>query len=466
MAAGSSPSWWGERLLGRWRDDDMWILTDRPVTYAELREAVRRQAETMASAGIGAGSSVALRIPPSLTVMYVMLAAWTLGAQVMLVESRSPLFEVERLLRICEPQFLISAPPPPTISRYLAEDVSFTVTARPTGYPAASDVCLVQTSSGSTGEPKVIGRGPGSLLRELYRYTALEGMPKAGERVLLLNSIIHTMGLIGGVLHGLNTGAQMVFPARMRAETMVETARAAGASAILGVPVHFALLGRSADVAVPSLRLAVSAGEALPHAIWTRFHERFGVPISPVYGTTETGVIAGDLVAGLEPPVLGQPAAGIEVEVVEGELRVRMDHTPYLWSDRADRFQDGWLRTFDRVDRDPVSGLLSYRGRADSVVVIGGLKVDLTEVEQTILLHPQVREAVVVFCDVIEAYVGGDAALTAADMANWCRSRLSDYKVPKLFRLAAAVPRNANGKVIRNPEVLRRPEETDAHADH
>jgi acyl-coenzyme A synthetase/AMP-(fatty) acid ligase len=464
MAAVSLPSWWGERLLNRWRDDDVWVLADTTITYGELREQVRLLAARLADERVGSGSTVALRMPPSLTLLYLMLAAWTRGAQVMLIEAQSTAFEVDRLLRICEPQFLLSAQP--SMARAVVADAPFTLVRRVTGRPASPDVCLVQASSGSTGEPKVIGRSPDSLLAELERYAALDGMPGMGERVLLLNSIIHAMGLIGGVLHGLNSGAQMVFPARVRAETMVETARASESCAIFGVPVHFALLARSTLGAIPSLRLAVSAGELLPGRVWTQFRERYGLPISPVYGTTETGMIAADLVEGLAPPVLGRPTAGMDVDIVAGELRVRMERTPYLWSDRTDRFHDGWLRTFDRCDRDPASGLLTYRGRADSVVAIGGLKVDLTEVEQTLLRHPRVREAVVVFGDVIEAYLGCDTGLTAAEVADWCRSQISDYKVPKIFRLSGSVPRNANGKVVRNLEILHRGEETGAHTHH
>jgi acyl-coenzyme A synthetase/AMP-(fatty) acid ligase/acyl carrier protein len=465
VAVSGSPSWWGERLLGWQHDDDVWLLADRAITYGELREQVGLLATRLAVAGIGYGSSVALCMPPSLTLLYAMLAAWTRGTQVMLIDFRSTAFEVDRLLRICEPQFLLSAQPASPVTGYLVTSVPFALERRATGRPAVPDVCLVQASSGSTGVPKVIGRSSASLLAELERYAALEGMPRARERVVLLNSIIHTMGLVGGVLHGLNSGAQMVFPSRIRAETIVQTTRETESSAIFGVPIHFALLGRYGLGAVPSMRLAVSAGELLPLKVWTQFRQRYGLPISPVYGTTETGVIAADLITGSEPPVLGRPTAGMEVDVVAGELRVRMERTPYLWSDSVNQFQDGWLRTFDQCDRDPVSGVLKYRGRADSVVAIGGLKVDLTEVEQTLLLHPHVHEAVVVFGDVIEAYLGGDAALTAADIVEWCRSRLSDFKIPKVFRLSRALPRNANGKVIRNREILRQ-QETRAHTHH
>ncbi|MFD7617939.1 class I adenylate-forming enzyme family protein, partial [Streptomyces sp. NPDC059802] len=368
MGSIGSASWWGEGLTERQHDDDVWALADRAVTYGELREQIGFLAARLTAEGVGQGSSVALCMPPSATLLYALLAAWSRGAQVMLIDVRSTAFEVERLLRVCEPQFFLSAQPVSPMTRYLVEDVSFTVERRATGRPAVPDVCLVQASSGSTGKPKVIGRSSASLLAELERYAVLEGMPGAGERVLLLNSVIHTMGLVGGVLHGLNSGAQMVFPSSIRAESILKTAQTTRSSAIFGVPVHFTLLARSAQGAVPSLRLAVSAGEQLPHRVWTQFHQRHGIRISPVYGTTETGIIAADLVTGPAPPVLGKPTSGMEVDVVAGELQVRMERTPYLWADRADRFNDGWLRTFDRCDRDSVNGVLTYRGRADSVV--------------------------------------------------------------------------------------------------
>lgn len=376
--------WWGEGLLRRGPDDELWALADRAVTRGELRSQVPVLAAHLAAEGIGAGSSVAIRMPPSLTLLYTLLAAWSRKAQVILLDARLTAYEVGRLLRVCEPQFLLYAEPLRGMS-YLVEDVPFTVERRPSGVPATDDVCLIQVSSGSTGTPKVIGRTASSLLQELERYTALDGMPGARDRVVLLNSVIHTMGLVGGILHGLNCGAQMVFPSRLRAGDIIEAVRGAGACAIFGVPVHFALLARFSGGTLPTLRLAVSAGELLPGKVWTQFHEQYGLPISPVYGTTETGLIAADLTTGPRPPVIGKPAPGVEVDVVAGELLVRMERTPYLRADYADRFRNGWLHTFDRCDRDDTSGCLTYRGRADSVVTVGGLKVDLTEVEQTLL---------------------------------------------------------------------------------
>lgn len=65
------------------------------------------------------------------------------------------------------------------------------------------------------------------------------------------------------------------------------------------------------------------------------------------------------------------------------------------------------------------------------MVTVGGLNVDLTEVEQTLMSHPGVQEAVVVCGDVIEAHIGGDTTLTQAELADWCRSRLAGLQGPQ-----------------------------------
>jgi acyl-CoA synthetase (AMP-forming)/AMP-acid ligase II len=88
--------------------------------------------------------------------------------------------------------------------------------------------------------------------------------------------------------------------------------------------------------------------------------------------------------------------------------------------------------------------------------VIGGLKVDLTEVEDVLTRHGSVTEAVAVRGDVIEAYVSTvDATLAAEDLVRWCSQHLADYKLPKLVRVLPTLPRTPNGKLIRDRSALR-----------
>lgn len=169
---------------------------------------------------------------------------------------------------------------------------------------------------------------------------------------------------------------------------------------------------------------------------------------------TEFGLIAGDLSGAAVPPQLGPPVPGAEVKVFDGELFVRMERSPYLYGEHTDRFADGWLRTYDRVGQDPATGILSMLGRSDSLVVVGGLKVDLAEVETALLEHPRVTEAVVTHGEVIEAFVGTDEALTADELVAWCRERLSPVKNPKRFLVTRRLPRNSMGKLVRDRALM------------
>ncbi|MFF7177372.1 AMP-binding protein [Streptomyces sp. NPDC008121] len=448
-------SWWGESLLDTGADRQPWAISRTGESRSELRSAVAELGLAFRRQGIGENSTVLLRMRPSLTYVRVLLALWSRGAQVLLVDFRATPAEYEPLAELLRPQYVIDSDGHQGPATGFEEEVGFRVGARPSGRPAASDHCLVQFSSGSTGRPKVIGRTPASLLAELDRHAALPELPGAGDRFVLLNSLVHTMGLITGVLHALRQGATVVLPALPTPAEILRTAQETGAVAIYGVPAHFELLTRTSSVPpLPALRLAVTGGEPLPVEVYEGFHRRYGIRVSQVYGVTETGLLAAGL-HGPRPPVLGGLVPGVEAKIVHQELYVRLDRSPYPLDDQPDRYADGWLRTFDRFAADDTTGELSILGRLDSLVTIGGLKVDLAEVEAVLRAHPAIAEAVVLHHEVIEAYVGGEATPEAGELIAWCKERLSAVKVPKRFFVLRALPRNKTGKLVRDRNAIR-----------
>ncbi|MFY1623828.1 class I adenylate-forming enzyme family protein [Micromonospora sp. WMMD723] len=447
-------SWWGDPLLDTGADRLPWLISRTAQSRAELRSAVTELNRELAGYGIGNRSTVMVRMAPSVTYLHLMLALWSRGAQVILVDFRSTPTEYEPLTRLLDPQFLIVSPEPTGPVAGLHDDVAFQVHRRASGVPASSDACLVQFSSGSTGRPKVIGRTPASLLAEIDRHVALDRLPRAGERLLVLNSIVHTMGLVTGVLYALHVGATVVLAPNTRPAEVLRLARDTGVAAVYGVPAHIELLTRVGEVPpLPDLRLVLSGGERLPLDVYESFHRQFGVPVSQVYGVTETGL----LVAGLDgprPPVVGMVVPGVEAKLVDQELYVRCDASPYVFDDQPDRYVDGWLRTYDRFAMSGETGELSMLGRSDSLVIIRGLKLDLTEVESVVLAHPRVSEAVVTYGEVIEAFVAGENPPDQAELTRWCYERLSLFKVPKRFVITGALPRNKTGKVVRNRTMI------------
>lgn len=447
--------WLGTALADGALNDEVWGHGERAVTFGQMREQTARTRDVLAAHGIGAGSTVAVQLLPSYTMLWTLFAAWSAGAQVLLMDPRLTPAETTRLLDLCEPQFHLAVDGRlPAIASFRAE-CETVVLPRRSGRPAETAHPLVQFSSGSTGLPKVIGRTGQSLLDELDRFARLPQMPRRGERLLLLSSMSYSLGLIGGVLHALRTGVSLHFSGSPQPRDLLRLLTDRHIDAVFGVPVHFDLLsrvGRPGDL--PGLRLAVSGGEMLRAEVFHRFEEVFGVRIGQAYGMTEAGIIATDLAGHDAPPAVGLPAPGMRTKVADGTLRVRLPEDPYLHADKAGRYEDGWLDTYDRCRVRPGSGVVEILGRADSRVVIGGLKVDLMEVESVLLQHPAVTEAVVVYGEAIEGYLVAEPTLTKGKLLTWCRDRLSPHKVPKTLHFVRRLPRTTNGKTVRNRELL------------
>ncbi|MEU5694651.1 class I adenylate-forming enzyme family protein [Actinosynnema sp. NPDC020468] len=439
-------------LLSR-HGDDVPVFSHRDtVTHGGLRAAVAAEAGLLAASGVGEGSTVAVQVPPSFTQLEVVLALWTLGARVVSIDHRLTPVEVEVLRGLCRPQFTVRATDgAPAVFR---ERYELVVSALPDGVPAASGHRLVQFSSGSTGTPKVIGRSTASLIREVHRFGAAEGMTRHGERHLLLNSTAHSFGLVGGLLHALAVGVHLVFAGGRSAREVLRTAAEHRVDVLTGLPLHFDVLGAEPDrSALRSVRGAFAGGELMPPEVAARFAAAYGFRVGECFGTTETGALTMDF-AGVTRPSVGAVLGDTTLRVRDGLVEVALDESPYLSGDDGTRYADGWFRTGDRGEFD-ARGNLVLLGRSDSLVVVYGSKVDLTEVEAALRAHPDVTEAIAVYDGAIEAYVGttGDE-LSAEAVRAWCAERLADFKLPRRFHVLRALPRTPSGKLVRNPRAL------------
>ncbi len=447
------PEWVDKHLLAG-PDDGVCLWFDRPVTRGALRALVEDHTTRLAEAGLGAGGTVSLRLPPGLSYVAHLLAAWRLGAQVSLLDHRLTPYEAEQAMSVIQPQLLVSAtgePPKHLLRGYT--DVTAGITVRD-GRPAATDHALLQLSSGSTGPSKVIGRTAADLLTEIDRYRQIDGYPQPGERIVLLASMVHVLGLVGGLLYGLAEGVTLVVPAFLTTPAILDAIAAAPQrTTVLGVRFHIDLLA-SVDTPPPAqLAAMIVGGEVVPPRTIRAFEARYpAVPLGIMYGMTEVGVIATDL-AGKHRPALA-PAPGMMLREEGGQLAIARPRSPYVGRTAPGRWVGGWLFTRDAGVVDPDTGLITVTGRLDSQVSIAGLKVDLTEVEQTLAELPGVTEAVVLFDGVIEGYVTVDQPLTPDELAQALTGRLAAYKRPQRLHLLPKLPRTASGKVVRDPRVL------------
>jgi fatty-acyl-CoA synthase len=231
---------------------------------------------------------------------------------------------------------------------------------------------------------------------------------------------------------------------------------------MMGVPANYLFMAEAPGFAaadLSSLRLAVAGGAAMPEALIQTWAER-GVAIVQGYGLTE----AAPNVLCLPPEdalrkigYAGKPYPYVDVDLRDGELVVRGPNVfPGYWRNpvaTSSAFIDGWLLTGDVAERDD-EGYYRIRGRVKDMFISGGENVYPAEVESVLHQHPYVREAAVVgvpderWGEVGLAYVVLSRDVPDVELAEFCRSRLARFKVPKRFVRLEALPRSAMNKVV------------------
>ena len=342
------------------------------------------------------------------------------------------------------------------------------------------DVAFWLYTSGSTGTPK----GSMHLHRHLIATAEHYGVATLGIReddlVYSAAKLFFAYGLGNAMTFPFHAGATTVVLAeRPTPDAVMTLLRTHRPTLFYGVPTLYgALLADPAScraTASPALRLAVSAGEALPAEIGRAFEERFGAPVLDGLGSTEMLHIflsnreddvrygtSGKAVPGYELRVLtesGEPAATDEL----GELWVRGDSSAIGYWNQRDKsrstFHGPWTRTGDKYTVD-AEGYYHYCGRTDDMLKVGGQWVSPFEVESALLAHPGVLEAAVVgqddelglvkpkaFVVVPEGSEAGDAL--ADELKEFVKGRLAPFKYPRWIEFAESLPKTATGKIQR-----------------
>ncbi|MFE9655129.1 class I adenylate-forming enzyme family protein [Micromonospora sp. NPDC006431] len=441
-------------ILFTGRPTDVCLRLPEPVDKGTLRRLVGEAQARLAEAGLRPGGAAALRLPPSLAYVVNLLATWRSGAQAVLLDHRLTDHEVDRALRRLTPQVVVAPVRTGGGALRIFVDVTEGITAysdRSAGSPHA----VIQLSSGSTGPSKVIGRTAEDLVGEVHRYTRIDGVALPGERIILLPSMVHVLGLVGGLLYGLHAGVELVPPERLTGDAILAAVAAQDTPAtVLGVPFHIGLLASTTPPGpLPQLKRMTTGGELVPAAVACAFTDRYGVPLGNMYGMTEVGVIGTDLYGANRPAIA--PVPGMRVRESGGELWVSCPASPYVGLADPTRWADGWLHTRDAGTVDPETGLVTVQGRLDSQVSVGGMKVDLTEVEATVAELPGVGAAVVVWDGGITAYVQPDGPLSAETLDKLLAERLAGYKRPRTLHLLDQLPRTTTGKLVRSTAALR-----------
>lgn len=345
------------------------------------------------------------------------------------------------------------------------------------GPAEAEDVALVLHTSGTTSRPKIVPLSQRNICASGFNIATTLALG-AEDRCLNVMPLFHIHGLIAAVLSSLTAGAEICCTPGFNALKFFGWLDDVKPSWYTAVPtMHQAILSRvsrNTDIVEnANLRFVRSSSAALPPQVLAKIEETFGCPLVEAYGMTEA---AHQMACNPLPPLARKPgsvglAAGPEVCIMNlsgdllergqvGEIVIRGDNVTsgYQNNPKANEegYTNGWFRTGDQgvIDED---GYISLTGRLKEIINRGGEKISPREVDEVLLDHPDVAQAVTFAVkheklgeDVAAAITLREGAeLGEREVRNFAAERLAAFKVPRKVLVLDEIPKGATGKIQR-----------------
>lgn len=347
----------------------------------------------------------------------------------------------------------------------------------PTGLAEAADAALVLHTSGTTSRPKLVSLTHVNLLASARHIGATLRL-QPDDRCLGVMPLFHIHGLVAGVLASLAAGGSTVCTRSFSADLFPGWLERWQPSWFTAVPtMHQAILAHAQSLperpGKGPLRFIRSSSAALPPAVMAGLEEVFGVPVIESYGMTEA---AHQMASNPLPPLTRKPgsvgpAAGPEVAILDqagnqlgigvtGEVAIRGPNVIRGYADNpeanASAFCHGWFRTGDQGYLD-ADGYLFITGRLKELINRGGEKIAPREIDEVLLAHCGIRQAVAFAVphptlgeDVAAAVVlNGSAPVTEAALREFALDRLPAFKVPSRILFVEDIPKGPTGKLQR-----------------
>jgi len=340
----------------------------------------------------------------------------------------------------------------------------------------ASDVALFLHTSGTTSRPKGVPLTHANLTHSAGNMERWYDLTSADVSLCVM-PLFHVHGIVFSTLAVLKAGGTVVVPERFSASAFWPAVAEYDVSVVSAVPtIYRTLLLRADEDGAPRkgghrIRFLRSSSAPLPASEMLRLEERFGAPVVEAYSMTEAShqMCANPLHGERRPGSVGVGAfvdvgildeAGTEQAVgTVGEVAVRGKNVTYGYHNNQAAndasFVNGWFRTGDYGVID-ATGYLTLVGRLKELINRAGEKISPVEVDDALMSHPGVAEAVAFAIPdekygeaVAAALVLREPATTVAEVLEHARKRLASFKVPTSVIVVDSIPKTATGKVQR-----------------
>lgn len=482
-------------------DREFLACQGRAWSYGEVLACAQRACAMFAARGVQAGDRIAVMTQNHPSTVATWFALARLGAIMVPVNPDFGVQEAQYVLAhaqvggvLCSPQvlptiraackglsplpwLLLNEPGP-------AEGFDDALRSAARGLPPAqgtpASTCLFIYTSGTTGLPKGVMHAQRSVLLAGEGFVARMHL-QPDDRLLCILPMFHINALLYSLAGALATGATIILEPRFSASTFWQTVAATGATEVNTIAaVSNILMRRPRSEFVPGHRLRKIYGAPFDEEIYRVFQQEFGVPhLIEGYGMSEIpGVLNNPFDGQRKVGAMGRPSVHpdpalpfAEMKVVDddgralpdgeaGELWVR---TPvvmqgYFRDEEQTRaaFTDGWFRTGDLGRRD-AEGYFWFVARKKDIIRRRGENISGAEIDRVAGNHPDVVEAAAIG---VPSELGEDeillavvrrpgAELTAAAVAQWCRTHLAASKVPRYVVFADALPRTPTHRIAK-----------------
>ncbi|MDP9294759.1 MAG: benzoate-CoA ligase family protein [Actinomycetota bacterium] len=479
-------------------DKPAFIAEDATLTYEQLRKQVNRAGGLLKELGVGREHRVLLVLDDTTAFPIAFLGAMRIGAIPVPV---SHLDKADNFRHFVEDSYatvvMTDAETLPRLQSVLAdEELRYVVrgaegpgvveldgglAAQDEELDAApthrDDMAFWLYSSGSTGKPKGVVHLHHDIEVTCENYAGEVLGLREDDVTFSTTKLFHAYGLGNGLSFPLwFGGTSVIMRGPTKPEPILRTLRERRPTVFFTVPALYGALVRdeAADGALDSVRLCVSAAEALPPQTFDRWKERFGLEIIDGIGSTEMlHIFCSNRPGAVEPGTTGRAVPGYDLRIVDeagevlegpavGGLEVRGDScAAYYWHQHEKTkscMRGDWFATGDRYERRE-DGAYVYVGRMDDMLKIGGLWVSPIDMEHVLLAHPQVSSVGVIGVQIedatrIAAYVEredgpADDEPLADELRAWCKERMRRYEYPHVVEFVDELPRTLTGKVQR-----------------
>jgi acyl-coenzyme A synthetase/AMP-(fatty) acid ligase len=455
------------------RDGRPAIIGDLHTTsYQELVELAGRLAGSL-ERRLDSDKDVCLVVshPGLVESLALTLAGWSLGRRVAVLPPYLKERELDHALAACSPTLMVS-----DSSMDVPDSIDFgTLVDAPPGRlgGAASEARLQTFTSGTTGKPKCVDRPVSRLSDDIEQLVLATGI-KPKDRVTAMTTALSTTS----VLPALCAGATVVTIPLTSPGQFWKSISGNSITVISGTPYAYELAARrKPDPAeVASVRLMLTTSARLRPVTARKIMDDTGLPVRNILCSSESGHIAYNDSDDRErlATSVGRPLPGVQVEIrgedgsvlgarEAGRICVKSPYTAVQYRNNPDEtaavFRDGWVVSTDVGYLDE-EGYLYLTGRNDHKIHFGAAKLDPQEIEDVLLTHPAVDDAIVVGEDhdrlgqIPVARVVVSGSVVAEELLAHCREQLSPTKVPQRIEFVSSIAKDFKGQPVR-PKYVR-----------